>query len=245
MSPHFTILGRGKAGCALADALGRTVALETHEACPKGPVLLALPDSALKEYSSKFHGRCAHMSGSLHLEGVPSLHPLVSLNDEACDWRGIPLAVTGIPPKIILDAFISLGFIPFELPADLKPLYHACAVLTSGHAATLWVAADDILKSSGITLPGRGLMGLAESTLNNIAKHGPNGITGPFVRKDETTIQIDAQALPEQWRGLFVGLGRMVNGDKQHAPSMTEYDKPSKAVDSREPLMKFSPRVRG
>jgi len=211
MSSHFTILGHGKAGRALADALSGTAALETHEAYPEGPVLLALPDGVIKEYSSKFQGRCTHMSGSLHLGGVPSLHPLVSFNGEAGDWRGFPLAVTGEPPKVILDAFISLGFVPFELPADLKPLYHACAVLTSGHAATLWVAADAILKTSGIQLPGRGLLGLAESTLNNVAKHGPNGITGPFAREDEVTIQRDTQALPEQWRELFVGLGRMMN----------------------------------
>lgn len=215
MSPQFTILGRGRAGRALAEALGGIAALETHEAMPEGPVLLAIPDSAIHMYSMRFPGRCAHLSGSLHIDGLPSLHPLTSFDGAAGDWDGVPLAITGTPPKVILDAFVSLGFIPFELPANLKPLYHACAVLASGHAATLWVAADAILKSSGINLPGRGLLGLAESTFNNIAKHGPKGITGPFVRGDIETIQRDSQALPEEWRSVFIGLGKMTGDEKQ------------------------------
>jgi len=209
MKSHFTILGRGKAGRALASALSGVAALETHEANPQGPILLAIPDSAIELHAGRFPDRCAHMSGSLHIDGVPSLHPLVSFDGSAADWRGIPLAVTGAPPKNILDAFISLGFIPFELPPNLKPLYHACAVMASGHAATLWMAAESILSSSGISLPGRGIIGLAESTLANIKQHGKNGITGPFARGDSDTIHRDLQALPEQWRNLFGELGGM------------------------------------
>jgi|GEM_PF-147157 len=212
MMPHFTILGCGRVGRALADALRGVAAIESHDANPEGPVLLAVTDSAIETYAAKFSGRCAHMSGSLHIEGVPSLHPLISFDGSAGDWRGIPLAVTGLPPKSILDAFISLGFIPFELPPNLKPLYHACAVMASGHAATLWTAAESILSSSGISLPGRGLIGLAESTLDNVKKHGKSGITGPFTRRDFDTIQRDAQALPEHWRNVFVELGGMGDG---------------------------------
>jgi predicted short-subunit dehydrogenase-like oxidoreductase (DUF2520 family) len=140
---------------------------------------------------------------------VPSLHPLTSFDGAAADWRGVPLAVTGEPPRAILDALVSLGFVPFNLPAELKPLYHACAVMASGHAATLLLAADSTLKGAGVTLPGRGLLGLAEAALRNAAEHGPAGLTGPFARRDEETIERDAQALPERWRGLFIELGDM------------------------------------
>jgi predicted short-subunit dehydrogenase-like oxidoreductase (DUF2520 family) len=210
MSHRFTILGRGKAGHALADALGGAVALDAHSADPAGPVLLALPDAAIAGRAVRFLGRCCHLSGSLHVEGVPSLHPLTSFGGAAADWRGVPLAVTGGPPKVILDAFISLGFAPFSLPAELKPLYHACAVMASGHAAALLLAAESMLKGAGIILPGRGLLGLAEAALRNAAELGPAGLTGPFVRRDDETIRRDAQALPERWRGLFVDLGGMV-----------------------------------
>jgi CRISPR-associated endonuclease Csn1 len=163
----------------------------------------------LQDYSAKFKNRCAHISGSLHIEGVPSLHPLVSFDGEAADWRGAPLAVTGEPPQPILAALISLGFAPFDLSPHLKPLYHACAVLASGHIATLFAAATEILKSSGIALPGNGLAPLAQTAINNAAKHGREGITGPFARGDRDTIQRDLNVLPEEWRGVFEGVGEM------------------------------------
>ena len=187
MAHAFTILGRGRAGRALALALGDRAAL-----------------------AAKFPGRCVHMSGSLALPGVPCVHPLTSFGGRAADWKGTPLAVTGAVPEPILAAFRDLGFLPFDLPADLKPLYHACAVLSSGHAANLWLGAARLLELEGVELPGRGLLPLLEATLRNVAEKGMEGRTGPFARGDEATIQRDAEALPEAWRRVFLELGRLV-----------------------------------
>lgn len=209
MDAVFSILGRGRAGRALAAAWKGRAALLAHGAAPEGPVLLAVPDHAIPDLAARFPGRCAHLSGSLDLEGVPSLHPLTSFDGEPADWRGTPLAVTGEAPALILRAFEDLGFVPFELPGSLKPLYHAAAVLASGHAATLWLGAERLLAEAGLRLPGRGLMALAEATVRNIERHGAEGRTGPFVRNDGETIARDAAALPEAWRELFLRLGRM------------------------------------
>ncbi len=136
MTTKFTILGRGRAGRALAEAWGPRVALEEHTARPEGLVILAVPDRAVPELAASFPGRCVHLAGSLHLEGVPCAHPLTSFDGHAHDWTGTPLAVTGAVPDALRRAFGELGFAAFDLPAELKPLYHAAAVLTSGHAAT-------------------------------------------------------------------------------------------------------------
>jgi predicted short-subunit dehydrogenase-like oxidoreductase (DUF2520 family) len=108
-------------------------------------------------------------------------------------------------------AFGDIGFAAFDLPAELKPLYHAAAVLSSGHAATLWLGAEALLRAQGVALPGRGLLPLAEMTLRNIEEHGAEGRTGPFVRGDEATIARDTAALPEVWRELFLKLGRSLD----------------------------------
>lgn len=208
MVESFSILGRGRAGRALAEAWAGRAALRPHGDAPEGPVLLAVPDDAIPALAARFEGRCAHLSGSLHLEGVPSLHPLTSFDGRAADWRGTPLAVTGAAPAVFLDAFRGLGFLPFDLPAELKPLYHACAVLSSGHAAELWLGAARLMAERGVALPGRGFLPLAEASLRNIEAHGEAGRTGPFVRGDEGTIARDAAALPEPWRGIFLKLGR-------------------------------------
>jgi predicted short-subunit dehydrogenase-like oxidoreductase (DUF2520 family) len=209
MAESFSILGRGRAGRALAEAWGGRARLLASGAEPEGPILLAVPDDAIAALALKFEGRCAHLSGSLHLDGVPSLHPLTSFDGSPADWEGTPLAVTGEAPAPIIEAFRDLGFAPFDLPADLKPLYHACAVLSSGHAATLWLGAARMMAGRGVALPGKGFLPLAEATLRNIEAHGDRGRTGPFVRGDEGTIRRDAEALPEAWREIFLRLGAL------------------------------------
>jgi len=208
MPIEFTILGRGRAGRALAEAWGPRVALCEHTARPEGMVVLAVPDRAVPELAAQFQGRCVHLAGSLHLAGVPCAHPLTSFDGRARDWTGTPLAITGSLPDGLRRAFGDLGFVAFDLPAELKPLYHAAAVLTSGHAATLWLGAEALLRAQGVALPGRGLLPLAEATLRNVEAAGGAGRTGPFVRGDEATIARDAEALPAPWREIFLKLGR-------------------------------------
>jgi predicted short-subunit dehydrogenase-like oxidoreductase (DUF2520 family) len=205
----FSIVGRGRAGRALAAAWGDRVDLLPGQAAPAGLVLLAVPDQALEACAQRFPGRCVHLSGSSQLEGVPCAHPLTSFDGRPVDWTGTPLAITGPVPGILQDAFRQLGFLPFELPAELKPLYHACAVLASGHAATLWLGAAAMLAQAGVDLPGRGLGPLVAATARNLERHGAAGRTGPFVRGDAATIARDAAALPPAWREIFLGLGRL------------------------------------
>jgi len=211
MGIEFTILGRGHAGRALAEAWGPRVALQEHEARPEGLVLLAVPDRAVPDLAARFPGRCVHLAGSLHLPEVPCAHPLTSFDGRARDWRGTPLALTGAVPDGLRRAFGDLGFAAFDLPAELKPLYHAAAVLSSGHAATLWLGAEALLQAQGVDLPGRGLLPLAEATLRNVAERGAAGRTGPFARGDEGSIARDVEALPEPWREIFLKLGRSLD----------------------------------
>lgn len=209
MGFEFSILGRGRAGRSLAAAWGDRAELLPHGARPEGWVILAVPDDAVPTLAADFPGRCIHLSGSLQISGVPCAHPLTSFDGRAGDWRGTPLAVTGCLPATFRQAFEELGFVPFELPVDIKPLYHACAVLASGHAASLWLGAQALLQEAGVELPGRGLMPLAEATLSNVEAHGLAGRTGPFARGDAATIARDAEALPPAWREVFLGLGRL------------------------------------
>ena len=58
-----------------------------------------------------------------------------------------------------------------------------------------------------MTLSTRGL--IAEATLRNVSVLGPEGRTGPFARGDEATVARDAAALPEDWRDVFLRLGRL------------------------------------
>lgn len=205
----FTILGRGKAGRALSAAMG--VPNVARDADPEGWVVLAVPDHAIAATAARFAGRCVHLSGSLHVPGVPCAHPLTSFDGTARDWTGTPLALTDAPPAEIVEAFARVGFAPFELAPEHKALYHAAAVLTAGHAATLWLGAHERLEAAGVHLPGRGLWPLAAAALDNARRLGREGRTGPFARGDEATIARDADALEEPWRTIFLTLGRALD----------------------------------
>jgi hypothetical protein len=207
MHQTFSIIGRGKAGRSLAAAWKTRVSLHAREGRPEGWVLLAVPDDAILDMAQHFEGRCAHMSGSLNFPEIPCVHPLTSFDGESADWTGAPLAVTGEAPAEIVQAFEDLGFCPFKLEADKKALYHAAAVISSGHVATLWLEAARLLKEADIDLPGRGLWPLAEVTLKNVRDKGLKGRTGPFVRKDLSTITSDIDALPAEWKNLFREIG--------------------------------------
>ena len=84
-------------------------------------------------------------------------------------------------------------------------------MLTSGHAATLWLGAEALLRAQGVALPGRGLLPLAEATLRNVGAAGAAGRTGPFMRGDEATNARDAEALSGPWREIFLQLGRALD----------------------------------
>ncbi|MBX2813898.1 MAG: DUF2520 domain-containing protein [Myxococcales bacterium] len=221
--PLLSIIGRGRLGKALATAL--KLPNLPHTTRPRGWIGLAVPDDAIPEMATFFPGRCFHFSGSLDLADIPCAHPLTSFTGVPSDWTGVPLALTRVVPTFFVREMRALGFAPFELSPEHKALYHAAAVLTSGHAATLWLGAQQLLNEAGIQLPGLGLLALAQTTLRNIETLGEQGRTGPFVRGDEATIARDAAALPTIWRHIFLQLGR--------AP-INRSNKPSRpSVDSR------------
>jgi hypothetical protein len=207
MHQGFSIIGRGKAGRALASAWDCDDVLFSREGRPKGWVLLAVSDDAIEETAAHFSGRCVHISGSCHFPDIPCAHPLTSFDGSPKDWAGTPLALTGDVPKDFVAAFERLGFCGFSLPAEKKALYHAAAVISSGHLSTLCLEAERLLAEAGIELPGQGLWPLVHLSLANVQAHGSAGRTGPFVRRDAATIARDVDALPEAWKRLFVDLG--------------------------------------
>mgnify|MGYP001331985002 CR=1 FL=1 len=212
MHQSLSIIGRGKLGRALAEAWNGQVQLYSREGRPSGWVLLAVPDDQIESIAQHFQGRCVHLSGSRHFPHIPCAHPLTSFNGGVSDWSDTPLAITGQVPDFITDAFRDLGFAPFSLPAEKKALYHAAAVFTSGHAATLWLLVDKLLRDNDVHLPGRGIWPLAEKTLLNLQERGEAGRTGPFVRNDTETIKRDTDALPESLQSLFALIGEFYEG---------------------------------
>jgi predicted short-subunit dehydrogenase-like oxidoreductase (DUF2520 family) len=148
-----------------------------------------------------------HMSGAGGLDllesarkagaKVASIHPLQSFADIEGAILNIPLSTFGITADVNLREWSAelvrdLGGIPFEVPAEVKPLYHAAACMASNYLTTLINAAVEIYLSLGLSRDEAtgALWPLIAGTLKNIeAKGSVQALTGPISRGDAGTIE--------------------------------------------------------
>jgi predicted short-subunit dehydrogenase-like oxidoreductase (DUF2520 family) len=129
--------------------------------------------------------------------GVGSIHPLVSISDPiigADRFDGAFFCVEGDPNALAAAAEIvgALGGTSFSIDPGHKPLYHASAVLASGHMTALFASAIETLAKCGVA-EGRAreiLLPLIISCAQNLRAQNPeDALTGPFARGDLSTIE--------------------------------------------------------
>ena len=92
----------------------------------------------------------------------------------------------------------ALGGQSFSIAARDKSLYHAAAVIASGHTVALFSLAATLLTRCGLsdTRARRVLLPLLASTLANLEAHAPEeALTGTFARADLTTVRKHLTAL--------------------------------------------------
>jgi predicted short-subunit dehydrogenase-like oxidoreductase (DUF2520 family) len=126
---------------------------------------------------------------------VGSMHPLVSINRPATDpkiFYGAFFCLEGDRLAVSVAGRIAgdLGAQKFSLRAEDKPLYHAAAVMSSGHVVSLFDIATEMLVQCGLTKERARavLLPLLKSTLTGLILHAPaQALTGPFSRGDGAT----------------------------------------------------------
>lgn len=164
-------------------------------------------DDIVQKGGIKPGDKVIHMSGSggLDLLGsarragamVASIHPLQSFADVEGAILNIPLSTFGITADEDLREWSArlvreLGGIPFEIPAEVKPLYHAAACMVSNYLTTLINAAEEIYLSLGLTRDEaiKASWPLIAGTLKNIETKGTvQALTGPIARGDLGTVE--------------------------------------------------------
>ena len=121
-----------------------------------------------------------------------SMHPLVSVSDSflsAAGFAGAFFCLEGDETAInVAERMVrSVGGTPFSIDTNKKPLYHAAAVLASGHIVALFSAAARTLSNSGVgeRKADEILLPLVKSTLENLSNQSiAAALTGPFARAD-------------------------------------------------------------
>lgn len=154
-----------------------------------------------------------HASGALSSEeladlrdvgfAVGSLHPLISVSDPLIGAKSLRRAfyclegearAVRLAKRMVRD----LGGHSFTIGASRKALYHAAAVMTSGHVVALFGFAAELLRDCGLTeRTAHGvLVPLLRSTLENLSTQSPaRALTGPFARADIATVRKHVAAL--------------------------------------------------
>lgn len=128
---------------------------------------------------------------------VGSMHPLVSVSDPASGAESLDKAfycVEGDTAAVRAARTLvrDLGGHSFSINTRDKALYHAAAVMASGHVVALLDVAIEMLVHCGLN-PRRAravLMPLLASTLENLSMHEPARVlTGTFARADLVTVR--------------------------------------------------------
>jgi predicted short-subunit dehydrogenase-like oxidoreductase (DUF2520 family) len=148
-----------------------------------------------------------HASGALSSEAlaplrklpgfaIASMHPLVSVSDSAAGARALRSAfycVEGDREGVRAARHVvhDVGGRSFSIKTRDKSLYHAAAVLASGHAVALFDTAVQLLLRCGLS-EGRArtvLLPLLRSTFENLSAFpAASALTGTFARADVTTV---------------------------------------------------------
>ncbi len=235
--PVFAVAGRDPARTAAAAAfIGRRVKAVDLKAPPgrTARVLVAVSDSAICETAGTLaragirQGLALHTCGAMGREALAPLaeaglacgaiHPLQTIaspEQGLSALAGCIFAVDGDAPALAWAEQIArkLGGSSLRVPQQVRPLYHAAAVMSANYVVALVDAAAILMKAAGVEqdLALRALSPLVESSARNALRLGPaEALTGPIQRGDLQTLEDHLRALaaaPETVRDLYRSAG--------------------------------------
>lgn len=148
-------------------------------------------------------GRCglSELSAAGGAGAVPvAMHPVMTFAGTEQDHTlmdGLPFGVTS-PPDVrpAVEAFVAgFGGVPFWVPDETRPLYHAAMVFAANNIITLAATALELLGSAGVPAPADLLGPIFRKSLDNALSLGDEALTGPVRRGDVGTIRSHLEAL--------------------------------------------------
>jgi len=221
---RLAVVGRGRLGRALADAL-RRAGYPVEGPLGRGAdgagaeaVLLCVPDGEIAAAAAavpagRLVGHCSGATGLAPLAGHEafSLHPLMTVTERGAEFSGAGAAVAGSSRRALAlaaELARALGMCPVELAEADRVAYHAAASMASNFLITLEAAAERLAATAG--LERQLLVPLVRASVENWARLGPRrALTGPVARGDEATVAAQRRAVRErapELGGLFDAL---------------------------------------
>jgi hypothetical protein len=161
-------------------------------------IWLAISDSSLlsfyEQHLTTTKAKCIHFSGAFHDERLVSAHPLMSFPDELMKkevYPSIHFALTGVNSLTeALPHFLNSYSL---LPPQDKAFYHALCVITGNFPQLLW--SETLKEFEKIKIPHSAIEVYINQITANFIQLKQKSLTGPFIRKDFSTINKNLQAL--------------------------------------------------
>lgn len=192
------------------------LSIRQTSAIPSSNILfITTPDDAIESVSAQLAGNikwngqghvALHASGALSSEALASLrdvgfstgsmHPLLSVSDprsSSVSFERAHFCIEGQSRavRVARSVIRSLGGKSFSISTKDKALYHAAAVMSSGHMVALFDIAKELLSRCGLTEKQSrdALVPLLKSTVENLTHNAPTrALTGTFARADVATM---------------------------------------------------------
>ena len=225
------IIGRGKLGTSLFSLLSRgnfDVQISAHTNIPpiiteEDLVWLTVPDDHIAAMSRKII-RCRiliHSSGSLGLDALYTnksrciVHPIMTFSGLKHEIPSPPIPATiqcdnETDLALIQDICQCIGFQVYHLPLTAsRSMYHAAAVISGNFSMLLYEMSIQLLMKCGLseTHAKQALLPLIQQGIHNLEKNSfASVITGPSVRKDKETIEMQKALLHEihpTWEKIY------------------------------------------
>jgi predicted short-subunit dehydrogenase-like oxidoreductase (DUF2520 family) len=222
MQTTTVVIGAGRVGTVVAARLGARLVARGEDPDLGGCRLLAIatPDSRIEAVCRALAPRLEAGAGVVHFSGGTSLaalaaaqgphacvHPLQTVWPERGpdQLEGAHSAVTG-DWELGAGLARALGMIPFALPDEAKPVYHAASVFASNYLVTLTHAAVSLLGQAGLEreVALTALRPLQHRSVD-VAGLPP---TGPIARGDAATVAAHLRAVGPELEPLYRALGR-------------------------------------
>jgi len=212
--PACAVVGHGRLGTALADAL-RAAGAPVQGPLGRGATadgadiaILAVPDAEIATAAACVAEGVlvGHCSGATTLQPLLatgharafSLHPLMTITTRGARFAGAHAAIAGSDAEALETAQTlarALGLTPFAVADDDRAAYHAAASIASNFLITLEWAAERVAPG----VDRRALAPLVQATVENWVAEGPRAaLTGPIARGDEATVARQRDAVAER-----------------------------------------------
>ncbi|HUH33204.1 MAG TPA: DUF2520 domain-containing protein [Daejeonella sp.] len=195
----------------LADSVGAKAVKEASQISATADLyLLAVNDDAIRivaEQLNVLDGVIVHTSGSTGLDVLDGISPKTGVfypiqtfsKSKAVDLRQVPIAVEGSTAEVtdLLHSMASrISEQVFEMNSVKRRTVHTAAVFACNFTNHMYVLAQELLREQNLSLDL--LRPLIAETALKIQSADPASVqTGPAVRQDQTTMEMQLQLLKD------------------------------------------------